>query len=465
MENNKKCLTLILTMIFVSVYKILIINAEDISNLFSYKSQTINCTYEISMYANQSENDGNRYLLNMTFASKIVDAGVYDSDYSGTGMIVWDINSYEVIEGPSSKLTLRVNSNKSDFNDLMTPKAVALSPKGNVFLDNYSSNSGENKLKFRDQLTNIDYTSCPDLSFAQENTSTGLTLYPSEYGNWDQSMKLIKMMKVNNDGSYNIEDKTQNSSSYSECVSDIKIFNGNTATSVVNMKVRVYENGGYSISLDGQSFTPVYDTGSEDLVWSGSTTEVTDTNVLGNTASGKRTVKIHRKSWESIKSQIGYEKCKEDPNFTVTLSEREDVNMGKNELELSKDTLSESNGGTGKTLGTGTGKVNTSGDSDFLPQTIISTDPAYCRDLLDDELISFIQSAWTIVKVASIVICVLFGVIDFISSASSSKDKLMESLNKTIKRLIIVIIILLLPTIIDIIGDILGQSDILCGIR
>ena len=82
------------------------------------------------------------------------------------------------------------------------------------------------------------------------------------------------------------------------------------------------------------------------------------------------------------------------------------------------------------------------------------------------QLIAFIQSAWTIVKVVTIVITVLFGVFDFLKAASNDKDVLMESVNKTVKRLVLVLIVLMLPTIIDIIGDVLlGVEDIMCGIK
>lgn len=104
----------------------------------------------------------------------------------------------------------------------------------------------------------------------------------------------------------------------------------------------------------------------------------------------------------------------------------------------------------------------------FFPDTQISTEDSSCMQLLGgsgSSMIEFIQNAWTVIKVLSIVLSVVFGVFDFVKASASSKDKLSESLNTSIKRIIIVIIVLLLPTIIDIVGNILGQENILCGIR
>ena len=142
---------------------------------------------------------------------------------------------------------------------------------------------------------------------------------------------------------------------------------------------------------------------------------------------------------------------------------------GNNITEISKDLIDESNGGTGKSYGTGTGLINTANDSDFFPHIQINTNESTCMQILGGnggKLIAFIQSAWTIVKVVAIVITVLFGVFDFLKAASNDKDVLMESVNKTVKRLVLVLIVLMLPTIIDIIGDVLlGVEDIMCGIK
>lgn len=106
-------------------------------------------------------------------------------------------------------------------------------------------------------------------------------------------------------------------------------------------------------------------------------------------------------------------------------------------------------------------------DGDLLPSTppIDTSTNAKCTDILSEKVIDFIQAAWNIVKAASVVVTILFGILDFLGSTSKDKDALMEAVNKTIKRIIILLIILLLPTIIDIFGDLIDKPDLMCGIR
>ena len=122
-------------------------------------------------------------------------------------------------------------------------------------------------------------------------------------------------------------------------------------------------------------------------------------------------------------------------------------------------------GGMGS-IGTGTGNVNI-GSSDWSWELggEISLNTSTCTQLLSNELINFIQNAWTIVKVLAILITIALGILDFVNAASKDKDILMESVNKTVKRLVLVIIILLIPTLIEIIGELFGIEDILCGIK
>ena len=80
-------------------------------------------------------------------------------------------------------------------------------------------------------------------------------------------------------------------------------------------------------------------------------------------------------------------------------------------------------------------------------------------------LVSYLQIAYTIVKVASILLLIVFSMLDLSNVITSDKDILMKSIKKWVKRLVILIIILLLPTFIDIIGNLVGYEDILCGIR
>lgn len=88
-----------------------------------------------------------------------------------------------------------------------------------------------------------------------------------------------------------------------------------------------------------------------------------------------------------------------------------------------------------------------------------------CSNLLSEDLVDYLQTAYTIIKVGSIVIMIVMSMLDIAKTITSSKDDLMAAVVKWVKRLVILIIILMLPAVIDMIGDMIGYSDILCGIK
>ena len=60
---------------------------------------------------------------------------------------------------------------------------------------------------------------------------------------------------------------------------------------------------------------------------------------------------------------------------------------------------------------------------------------------------------------------IVFSMIDFSGAITSDKTDIKKTGLKFAKRLIAVLILLLLPTFIDMIGNIIGITDILCGIK
>lgn len=77
----------------------------------------------------------------------------------------------------------------------------------------------------------------------------------------------------------------------------------------------------------------------------------------------------------------------------------------------------------------------------------------------------YLQIAFTIIKVVSIIIVIITAMIDLASVITNDKDNLMDTVKKYVKRLIILIIILLLPMFINVLGTIFGLENILCGIK
>ncbi len=83
----------------------------------------------------------------------------------------------------------------------------------------------------------------------------------------------------------------------------------------------------------------------------------------------------------------------------------------------------------------------------------------------DGTIANLLNKVYFIIKVGSIILVIVLSMLDFAMSTTKSKDELMSTVKKLVNRLIILVIILLLPTFIDMIGNIIGMEDVLCGIK
>ena len=104
-------------------------------------------------------------------------------------------------------------------------------------------------------------------------------------------------------------------------------------------------------------------------------------------------------------------------------------------------------------------------DLGFFKNITVSDEVSGCLDYVGEDLAEMLQTIYTIIKIVSIILTIVLSMVDFLSVLTKDKDELMNTVKKWVRRLIIVIVILLLPTFIDIIGNIAGKEDILCGIR
>ena len=83
-----------------------------------------------------------------------------------------------------------------------------------------------------------------------------------------------------------------------------------------------------------------------------------------------------------------------------------------------------------------------------------------------EDLAAMLQTVYTVIKVVAIILTIVMSMLDLSKTITNGKkDELMSTIKKWVNRLIMVLVILLLPTFIDIIGNIAGKEDILCGIR
>lgn len=93
-----------------------------------------------------------------------------------------------------------------------------------------------------------------------------------------------------------------------------------------------------------------------------------------------------------------------------------------------------------------------------------------CEDYLglaktEGSIANLLDKIFFVIKVGSIILVIILSMLDFASSTIKSKDELMISVKKLVTRLIILLILLMLPTFIDILGNMLGKENILCGIK
>ena len=124
-------------------------------------------------------------------------------------------------------------------------------------------------------------------------------------------------------------------------------------------------------------------------------------------------------------------------------------------------------------IGTGDaieGSTNIEGSGGYKPDINISSMSGVCTDYLghadtEGTIANLLNRIYLLIKVGSIVIVILMSMLEFARNVTDGKDNLMEIVKKFAKRLVILVVILLLPTFIEMIANLFGIEDILCGIK
>lgn len=219
----------------------------------------------------------------------------------------------------------------------------------------------------------------------------------------------------------------------------------------VSIYVDALSNGRYSIGLNN-----VFKDAQEEseIVWQG--------NYYG------RELIIRQKEWDDFKNTFKYDSNNETgSNRVVKVTEIKEGSKYVISVNDITDGISESiNASTDYSI---------SGDSNYASKfkiidKIISSETGFCVDYLGsadepDTVASYLQTAYTFIKIGSIILVVVFSMVDFAGAITSDKTDVKKTAIKWVKRLVAVLIILLLPTFIDMIGNILNIEDILCGIK
>ena len=118
--------------------------------------------------------------------------------------------------------------------------------------------------------------------------------------------------------------------------------------------------------------------------------------------------------------------------------------------------------------------VETEGDSNSggsLDPTKPSTNvSSKCTDYLghasnNGTIAHFLDNIWDIIKVGSILLVIVFAMIEFAKTLSNDKEKIPVVLKRTVMRLIFLVVLLILPTLVEALGSLAGVDGILCGIK
>lgn len=301
--------------------------------------------------------------------------------------------------------------------------------------------------------TEASITKCPELYYLESDNT--ITIFPLSHIPWHgntQTKQLLPLNHADDEGNIITGDITNKSNS-TKCYLQFSYYSARGKSggllepdTTIRVDIDTYEDGSVYISYNGK--------GGYLSKVEGDGKAVALEIPMAQVNFSEENIQILNEDVDKIKSLYKYgEEC---PPTLIISRINNDYIIATEEKEDADHTT--------------TASMNYTIDSDstFFPNTQISPNESTCEELLggtDSKIVKFIQNAWTIVKVASIIITIVLGIIEFISATSKDKDVLMEIVNKTIKRLILVIIILLLPTVVDIIGNILGTDNILCGIK
>ncbi len=161
--------------------------------------------------------------------------------------------------------------------------------------------------------------------------------------------------------------------------------------------------------------------------------------------------------------------CIKNEDISITLTYN-DGNI-KNVLITTDKDYAKDNSYYGDVSNLNNGTTSEFYENEYNFEEKVSSVTGICTDYLgsvDDSeynLAKLLNTVYMFIKIFSIVLLILFSLIDFAKSVAQSKDDLMKSVVKFGKRLVILLIILLLPTFIDMLGNLFGITDILCGIK
>ncbi len=349
----------------------------------------------------------------------------------------------------TNKVEVKIINSSSDYTIKQTDEATSGTDYWNL-LNPYIDTTDKNNLKMKE---------CPDLWFKEDEKKKIISLFASSQARGNgigQTITLNALLHASSDGNVITGDKTSNlqktSCTLQASYMDISTKENSTYSSrTLSFNIDSYEDGSVYVSYGNQGGYLNKTTNDSNIALQ---FEIINSNFY------KETIKIFNDDVDKIKDKYPY------GDTTCGALVITKFGNGK-EYALSTETRTDLEGYTSSATVSKDYTIDT--DPRLKIDANISTKSSTCEQLLggkNSNLIKYLQSAWTIVKIGAIIITIIMAIIDFMTVITKEKDELKECLNKNIKRLIIVIIILLMPTIIDFIGEtIFNSPNVLCGIK
>lgn len=256
---------------------------------------------------------------------------------------------------------------------------------------------------------------------------------------------------------------TNNKTTYRAAIDSTSIANlysfQQSAVSELNIITTAYSDGKYHIKMNEScsSGNNCYVNENDDIVWSN-----------GNYV-------IFKEDWSSLKAKMPFDSSKtgqQSVNLYITPVQTGGFGNYRYYYSITSNGNSNKEGVTNTAESTeATGDYDMDTDPKFkIIDKTVSSEVGSCVNYLGeasnpDSVAGYLQKAFNIIKVIAILLVITISMIDFSGAITSDKTDVKETGLKCAKRLIVVLALLLLPTFIDMIGKIIGITDILCGIK
>lgn len=434
MKRNFKYIFLIMFMLFIGTH--------------SFKAETLDCNYMFSPYGSLNDENNVKVNLKIDNVNKSISLNgvklTYIGGNNGEKITISNkvkVGDYYLVLG--EPISFFVNQDSNNKCPILKYKVNSTKSSSTIKYGDSKNGDTINLINIFDSDGVVDETGYPDTSLSN-------------------ALPLNKNNEVSNCPKV---EGTIGSTYYSIEQAASYLFDNDKYKKVFNVGICAYDNNVYYITVSGDNRTGKYvqsTPNDKGFLWD-SSISVSGSNVHFG---------IRESEWDEInrafpyvkgtsvsnkKKSLMFNKIK-NPYFEITTP------MFVFSINPISDAISDS------TTGESDYNVNNDPLFNFKLSQNISDRTGVCVDYLgsaDEEgtVANLIDDVFDIAKIVSIILVIVLTMTEVVSAITKDKDELPNIVKKTVKRLIVLAIILLLPMLIDMVGNIIGFDDILCGIK